>query len=69
MNNYVMIFDGKYVAVDESSGGYPHITDRPTGVKVWHSIEEAKNYRKMFKANDLWDIRELIGLSMGPKLP
>lgn len=69
MSQFVMLClecpSGGYVGVDKHSGGYPHITLQPLQAKAFPSVEEAVRYRAMFKKQDAWEIRELLGLKLG----
>jgi len=47
MNTYVLRYpDGRYVALDEMSGGYPYPTTDLNQVKFWSTAEEADKYRQ-----------------------
>lgn len=42
--------NGKYVAIDMSSGGYPYATDDPNQIRFFHSFEGAESYRRIDSA-------------------
>lgn len=39
---------GKFVGIDNNSGGYPYPTSDPNQIHFWWSKEEAEAYAKMF---------------------
>jgi len=40
---------GKFVALDKASGGYPYLTGDPFEAKLWETLESAEEYNIMFK--------------------
>jgi len=40
--------DGLFVAIDQSSGGYPWYTEYLASAKIWTDLAELKRYFKMF---------------------
>ena len=45
---YIFMKNGKYVAWDTASGGYPYLTSNPLSVKVWVTVDEALEYYSSF---------------------
>jgi hypothetical protein len=46
---YVLTDGRLIVALDAASGGYPYLTDRFPEIKIWETVEEAREYNRMFK--------------------
>lgn len=59
---YIFKKDGKFIGMDNQSGGYPYETDRAFSAKEWPSIDEAKKYQKMF--DPTWRLFEVKGLNL-----
>lgn len=53
--------EGKYVGLDQASGGYTYETDRFQNVQIWETPEEAEDYRKSFRDKD-WTLKKFKGL-------
>ena len=55
-NMYVIKNDatGKFIAVDNSSGGYPYDTEIHTA-KFWYDKDDAFRYKNVFK-NEKWSL-------------
>lgn len=49
MNGYILKQGSQFVALDDASGGYPYLTDKPLNAKLWTTVDEAKSYNRMFK--------------------
>lgn len=46
---YVLTKGDKIVALDSASGGYPYLTKHFSQIKIWETVEEARDYNRMFK--------------------
>lgn len=46
---YVLTDGNLIVGLDAASGGYPYLTDRFSNIKIWETVEEAREYNRMFK--------------------
>lgn len=51
--------NGKYIAVDAASGGYPYETERISDAKIWSSKQEAFAYNNLFKKQN-WTLHRLV---------
>lgn len=47
---------GKWVAIDDASGGYPCVAYTHNQIEIWESLEEAKRYQKMFPHLDIYKL-------------
>lgn len=47
--DYIIESGNDYVAVDQSSGGYPFITENLSMAKIWTKQSEAVEYYNMFR--------------------
>lgn len=64
MSKYIfMTADGKYIGMDQASGGYPYETDDLFSAKPWSSREAAMNYEKHFKEKS-WHLFLVKGLDL-----
>jgi hypothetical protein len=58
-NMYVIKNDdtGKFIAIDNSSGGYPYDTEIHNA-KFWHDKDDAFRYKNVFK-NEKWSLHTI----------
>lgn len=49
---------GKYINIDQSSGGYPYQTDIENA-KFWYNRKLVLDYIKIF-SNEPWELHELV---------
>jgi len=63
-NVYVLVYTtGEFVGIDNNSGGYPFKTKDWRSARLWRTIAEAKEYRKMFSdtyTHGGWKIKEIV---------
>jgi hypothetical protein len=60
METYVIKSEnGKYIAIDTASGGYPYETERIQGANIWSSKEDAYDYKNKFPKEN-WTLHNLI---------
>lgn len=51
INKYVIECKGKFIALDDSSGGYPSEVTDIMRAKQWDTIEQVDEYLRMFENN------------------
>ena len=63
---FIYTQDNLYIAMDNSSGGYPYETSNFMRAKVWYSKDEAEKYKSMFNSdgNNGWELKKLNGLDL-----
>lgn len=47
---------GKFMDIDDHSGGYPYATESSLRAKRFSTLEEAQDYQKMFKCLDIYRV-------------
>lgn len=55
--------EGKYIGMDQASGGYPYVTEKPLSIVLFYTIEDACKYRDMF-LKEKWVIKKFLGLNL-----
>ena len=49
--------DGRFVALDDNSGGYPFDVEKfNNAVEIWQSLEKALEYQKMFEYLNIYEL-------------
>lgn len=61
MRTMFVLYDpatGKFIALDNGSGGYPWQPDNWIQAKFWHNVQDAIQYRKTMRAFE-WQVKEV----------
>lgn len=53
---FVLKKDGKYVAIDYNSGGYPYQVDTFAHAKIWNDKEAVTGYAKSFPELQIFEL-------------
>lgn len=49
-------YHGKYMAIDQNSGGYPYNVDSLAGAHIFNSLDDAQVYLRGFSHLDLYKL-------------
>lgn len=52
--------EGRYIALDSDSGGYPYKVDNIFRAEIWSNRKAAFEYRSHFEDWDLYEVKDIV---------